>query len=141
MSTLLNPYISFPPAGCCACPNVCVQRSTLACDITTTCTSYTDSCLVITIANRCGGKVFLAHGNSNSSTAFQNNFFTITDDGVQDEAEIVNTLNSSIWYLGAGLFRVGDLDGSVHRVRWKTGSGTATMRAGSSLDSIEVGGT
>jgi len=128
-------------AGCCVCPNVCVQTAQICADATTTCMCYTDTCLIITIANRSGGKVFIAAGYSNSNTIFQNNFFTITDDGTQDEAQTVNTLNSGVWQLGSGLFRVGDLDGSIHTLRWKAAGGTATLRSGARIDSLEVGGT
>jgi len=131
-----------PSCGCCCgCANVCVQTSILACAITTTCMCLTDTCLVITIANRpcCGGSFFISHANSVSQNTFQNIITTIADDGTAGMSSI-NTLTTGLIY-GQAMYRSGSLNGSVMRVRWRVPGGIGTMRAGSNLVSFEVGGT
>ncbi len=120
-------------------PNVCIQNFVLACDITTTSTIMTDTCIVITVANRCGGHYFISVAQSNStSSGIQNNRVTIANDGVIDGCH-ANTIGIN-QHLNSGVYSVGPLDGSVMRVRWRTTAVTATMRAGSRMDSLEVGG-
>lgn len=107
------------------------QRDELAADETTTSTTYVDSGLAITLANRTGG-FFLATtslGTRNSSTVLSNNFrYT---EGATD----IGHIEESIMDAGIGqwvsLMLSGTLDGDVINIEWLVDSGTGTIMGSS----------
>lgn len=130
MSTLLNPYISFPT--CCGGGDFTAtkQRVALAADKTTTCFCFEDlPCLTLTVANRCCGSFMaMASLTLTSGTASTIQYLRFVDGCTNkaavssylgDEANIAKMVNFAL---------TGTLCGQTLKVQWRTTSGTLTAK-------------
>jgi len=126
---------------CCGAANVTEQSDILACDQTTTSTSFGDTNQAITVPNRCGGKFMLSSSYVTSQSTLANNLFRITDDNTQVGEIQVQTLENSAMRHSEIIVWAGNTDGSLMNMEWRVLAGTGTLRANSRMVSLEVGGT
>ena len=123
---------------------ITTQRLELSADDTTSSGTYVDSSLVITLANRTGGKfVSIVSGTvANGDVAFQMMQDGVVVGAVTDLLQALN-LSGGAWH-PFGISIVGDLDGTIVKMQWHhhatAGTIYGTGDALSAIEIMEIGG-
>ena len=124
-------------------PVVSKQFDVLAADDSTASTSFTDTDLTLTLANRTGGKALIsvcAYGNQ-STTTIRENYVSIHHNGAVVPGARADFRQSGTYPLNAHL--VDDLDGGVVKVQFKVNAAVLTLKGVNGrchLGIYEVGG-